>query len=223
MLPHRTLATLLDFALPGCPSGPAVTVSTNDPHVNCDGSFSMNVLYRNDGKEDFYGTDGFGDTSAFASIAASDKTVSIKPGDTVTVTITGKLKDPCTAGLTAYTIVPAAAANISIHGVPFKDIATPPAPVVAVDKKFSYVNTFTCCPAGPGSAAPPETLKAEASSEHVGIPTNTPNTVTCPGAPAPVQVTVAGKVDDDADGGKVVISATDTGGIVCVVPSTDIH
>jgi len=209
-------AAVVALSFTGCPPPRppgALTVSPGTATVYCDGSFEQSIIYKNGMNNDITVNGAIVNSSGFSPISASSDRFTVPAHGEETITIAGKLKDPCTAGLAQFEVDNFPTVNVTVHAVPFKTATAPEHVTPDGENKFSYRFTITCCPTGPGNPAGDITIKPKTQG-NVDVDPLSPNKVTCPGATQ--TVTVTGKVTKEP-GGVVFLHAADPDNIECIV------
>lgn len=129
------------------------------------------------------------------------------------VTITGRLRNPCTEGVFALNIgghveggtVTPNRVSAKLNGAP---------PVANEDGDFSYTLAVVCCGGGGAAAVVWELLHQQSPNVESSIPA--PEAVNCPPA-GPHMVFVTGKLDEPTVQGKDVYGLSTDNAIVCNV------
>ena len=225
---HLFVATLTLIAL-GCPEpeppsptrgGSTLSSRLKRLTLRCDGTFDGVIEFSNTGQTEVSLSGAFNPKTDFSEISTASPDFKVPSKGIRDIDFSGKLKDPCKAGLTQFEVTPAgqvAPVAINVRDVPFRTIEVPGS-TTATGGMYSYAVRLTCCRTMP----PPMNITIEAGAlSGTTIGAITPQTVTCPGGEQ--TVTVSGKLTNEL-GGSVRLRAIEPGGaIYCVLPTTQVN
>ena len=224
VLSNLAVWTLL--AVPACapPGPPPISVASSTTIVNCDGSFTTIINYENSSSSDLSFQGALGPQTNLVGTAADTTNTTIPAGKGLPVTITGRLRDVCSGGFSTYTVNGTLTENVTVHGSPFRAIASvPPIPVAntAKPRAFTYaLNATWCAPIG-GITSDPVTVEPAQTSINVANVKVNPGELTR-AAPS-VAVTGELQVTPTIEEGTVRLNAKEPDGTSCVMPDTEVH